>query len=543
MPRPTHVRYAVLAVATAAAALLYLERVCIAMASGYIREDLGLSPAQISLALGMFFWAYALAQVPSGWLTDRFGPRRMMTIYLVAWSVFGVSIAVAPNFELLLAARFALGLSQAGAYPTLSVVVKRWTPIAARGVASSIVSFGGRFGGAGANLLTALLIVWFVPLSTSARLERGDLLDAPALEKQLTAEQQNPRSPWRASLATRLLVLGGEEERLAELNTLIGQPGSFDAILPEGADLPAEARALANKSPAERTPAESQRLNRLLAEQAFPQTIRQLYGAGWRPALLVYGMLGVLAGALFWFVVRDEPTDHPRVNALEASWIAAGQVASPRAPPRAIPWRRLAGSLNLAWFSSLQFFTNIGWAFIITLMPDYLAETFNVPIEQRGLMTTMPLIGGCVGTLLGGWLTDRLVAPLGLRWARSIPLGGLKVLCIAAMLACPWLNSAWAVTIALTLMSAGVDLAGPATWSLAQDVGGREVGSVLGWGNMWGNFGAGLSPLLLRSIQQHSGWHTAFFLCAGAFVFAGMAGLLCDATRLLEPLAETRTDD
>ena len=65
--------------------LLYLDRFCVSFAADYIKEDLDLSQAQMSWFLSAFFWSYALAQVPSGWLSDRYGARIMLVIYILSW--------------------------------------------------------------------------------------------------------------------------------------------------------------------------------------------------------------------------------------------------------------------------------------------------------------------------------------------------------------------------------------------------------------------------------------------------------------------------
>src|SRR4029077_9629238 len=122
-----------------------------------IREEFRLSPVQMGWVLGAFFWAYALGQVPAGWLGDRFGGRRMMTIYILAWSLFTATTAAASALALLIAARLAFGLAQAGAYPTATSLLGRWVPTGSRGTASSLVALGGRIGGAGAPILTAFL--------------------------------------------------------------------------------------------------------------------------------------------------------------------------------------------------------------------------------------------------------------------------------------------------------------------------------------------------------------------------------------------------
>src|SRR3989337_508380 len=111
---PTRIRHLIVLIAMLAAVLLYLERVCVSVADVYIREDLRIGKMEMDAAFGAFFIAYALAQ----------------------------------DFWTLFAARFLLGLSQAGAYPTAALLVKRWVPDRRRGLASGIVAFGGRFGGA-----------------------------------------------------------------------------------------------------------------------------------------------------------------------------------------------------------------------------------------------------------------------------------------------------------------------------------------------------------------------------------------------------------
>src|SRR5262245_60342583 len=179
--RPTRVRYLVVGLATLTSLLLYLDRFCIGIAERYIKEDLGLSNDQMAWVLSAFFWTYALAQVPSGTLSDRYGPRLMLTVYVLSWSLFTGLTGLAAGFVMLLAFRLGCGLAQAGAYPTSAALVGRWVPASARGTASALVSVGGRLGGFLAPVLTALLIVAFVPPSTPSLLSAEDVLDYPRL--------------------------------------------------------------------------------------------------------------------------------------------------------------------------------------------------------------------------------------------------------------------------------------------------------------------------------------------------------------------------
>src|SRR5262245_66373236 len=93
--RPSHVRYEVVGLATLMAVLLYLDRFCLSFIVGFIREELGLSDGQKDVLLSIFFWAYALGQVPSGWLSDRYGARKMLALYILVWSLLTGLIGLA----------------------------------------------------------------------------------------------------------------------------------------------------------------------------------------------------------------------------------------------------------------------------------------------------------------------------------------------------------------------------------------------------------------------------------------------------------------
>ena len=86
----------------------------------------------------------------------------------------------------------------------------------------------------------------------------------------------------------------------------------------------------------------------------------------------------------------------------------------------------------------------------------------------------------------------------------------------------------------------------PANWAFKQDVGGRYVGSVLGWGNMWGNLGATISPLIYAAVLgDHPGisdWNWLFLVCMGAFVFSGLCALGIDATIPIAPPDDEDTE-
>lgn len=506
------------------------------VAEVFIREDLRITKSQMDLALGAFFFAYALGQVPSGWLSQRFGPRVMMTLYMVGWSVFGVCIALSQDFVTLFAARFLLGLSQAGAYPTAALIVKRWVPDRNRGLASSIVAFGGRFGGAGANWLTGVLIIAFVPMSTSATITPEQVLDAPAFVQQLQEPAPPVLQPVRDAVKAGLPTPTPDAAQIAAaINQFVETPQT----LVTRADIPklklaSDGDAILTMPPEQRTAEQTHRLNRLVAEKAFPGTFYQLHTAGWRPTLLVYGVLGVFVGGLFWIFTRSWPREHPWANAAELELIESGQSKVGEAnAPDAIPIGQLLRNRNQWLFSLNNFFSNFGWVFLITLAPRFLDEQFHVPLDDRGLMTTIPLLVAAFGLLAGGWFTDWLTLRFGRKMGRSIPAGAFKLPCVIAFLLLPWIPSAWPAVALLTIMSLCQDFGNPAVWAFSQDTGGKHVGVVLGWANMWGNFGGAAGPIVIGAVAASSGWDAALYLVAASFAFCGICGMLMNAS---EPL-------
>lgn len=153
-------RHGIVGISFLMAFVLYLDRICLAevVNSASFLADTKLSKNQIGDLLGAFFFTYALFQVPAGWLSDRFGARRALTLYIVLWSLLTVFTGLATSFSMLMLMRLGCGIAQAGAYPTSQAIIRRWIPLGGRARASSLVAFGGRCGGTLAPWITVWLI-------------------------------------------------------------------------------------------------------------------------------------------------------------------------------------------------------------------------------------------------------------------------------------------------------------------------------------------------------------------------------------------------
>jgi sugar phosphate permease len=532
--RPTHVRYLIVLLTTAAAFILYLDRFCLSIIERFVKEDLQLSDDQIALLLSAFFWSYALAQVPSGWFSDRWGARRMLTLYIVLWSLATGLMGLTASFLVLLALRLGCGLAQAGAYPTSAGLLSNWVPLTRRGLASSVVAVGGRAGGVAAQVMTLPIMVALVPLATSSLLGPGDVENEAGLVKALSQTGDSPPARLAARIRELWPTPGGPSagNLQADLNTVLRRPELFQPGDLKDWSFPQQGKQLAARPVAERTASETERLNRLLLEAAYPKEVRKLYGLGWRPVVIAYGWAGIAIAFLFWLGFRDRPRAYRLCNAAEVALIEQGRSAGAldaTQPLPSFPLRGLLTNFSFLMNCAAQFFTNFGWVLLLTWLPRYLDDVHHVPVEERGLMAGIPVFVGIAGMLMGGWLTDRTTLAFGLRWGRSAVLAGSRFVAMAAFLACLVISTPWGITAALALVAFFTDLGTPSMWAYAQDVGGRHVASVLGWGNMWGNIGAALSPIVLNRVVAQWGWDVAFCCCAGAFLLSGLTSLGVDA--------------
>jgi ACS family glucarate transporter-like MFS transporter len=137
----------------------YMDRACIASAVDYIRKDLSMSKELMGLVLGIFALGYALFQVPSGWIADKLGPRKALTIVVSVWSCFTALTGAARNAIQMLFLRFLFGVGEAGAFPGAAQAFFRWLPVKDRGLAHGINFSGSRLGAAFSLFLMPWLII------------------------------------------------------------------------------------------------------------------------------------------------------------------------------------------------------------------------------------------------------------------------------------------------------------------------------------------------------------------------------------------------
>jgi len=141
--------------------VLFVDRVNLAAAAQVIKQDLGLSNIELGLAFAAFNYTYAPFQLVGGWMADRFGARRTLTVCGLAWSLTTMATGAVTGLVSLFAARFALGMGEGATLPAGTRALANWTSRESRGLAVGITHAAGRLGAGASAPIVAFLILWF----------------------------------------------------------------------------------------------------------------------------------------------------------------------------------------------------------------------------------------------------------------------------------------------------------------------------------------------------------------------------------------------
>jgi ACS family glucarate transporter-like MFS transporter len=144
----SHARYWVIVFAVTLAVVTYIDRVCISFAAPLIRKDLNLDTVAMGWAFTAFGVAYALFEVPGGYLGDWLGPRRVLMRIVSWWSFFTAATGWVWNLPSLITTRFLFGAGEAGCFPNLTKAFTTWLPPRERVRAQGIMWMSARWGGA-----------------------------------------------------------------------------------------------------------------------------------------------------------------------------------------------------------------------------------------------------------------------------------------------------------------------------------------------------------------------------------------------------------
>jgi len=136
----------------------YIDRGNLSIAAPLLKDDLGLSVYQLGILFSSFFWTYAIFQIVSGWLVDRFPVNWVLALGILVWSAATFGTGLVRGFKLLLAMRLILGIGESVAYPSYSKIIARHFSEFQRGRANSLISAGQASGPAFGTLVGGMLM-------------------------------------------------------------------------------------------------------------------------------------------------------------------------------------------------------------------------------------------------------------------------------------------------------------------------------------------------------------------------------------------------
>ncbi|WP_310633923.1 MFS transporter [Paraburkholderia sp.] len=136
----------------------YIDRVNVGFANAHMEADLGLSAAAYGLGSGLFFVGYALFEVPSNMLMQKYGARAWLTRIMGTWGIVAGAMAFVQNDTSFYLLRFLLGIAEAGFFPGVVYYFAQWLPQQARGKAVAVFLAGSAFASVLSGPITGALL-------------------------------------------------------------------------------------------------------------------------------------------------------------------------------------------------------------------------------------------------------------------------------------------------------------------------------------------------------------------------------------------------
>jgi sugar phosphate permease len=271
-----------------------------------------------------------------------------------------------------------------------------------------------------------------------------------------------------------------------------------------------------------------------------PLVILTLRYMNWRMAFVVFGALGVIWAVLFYRWFRDNPKDHPSVNAGEMELLKA---CSENAESHGnVPWGLLIRNRSV-WLLWVQYFClSFPWYFYITWLPTYLQEHRHLTREESAQYAILPLFLGGLGSLFCGFISPRVAVMTGSikftrRFMASLGFLGAGVLLIVSIQTADPLYA----MILMGFASFFNDLVMPGAWAACMDIGGKYAGTLAGSMNMMGNMAGFVAPtvggILLDASKASTGtadWNQFLYLMAGVYLAGTVIWPFIDPVKPLE---------
>lgn len=259
----------------------------------------------------------------------------------------------------------------------------------------------------------------------------------------------------------------------------------------------------------------------LASAAAAPIVVWLIARFGWRTGLMAAAPFAILIAGLWWWEDRDDPAEHPRVNADELALIRADRPPThDRVQAR---WQDVARNRDVMLLTLSYFCLNYVFYLFFNWFYYYLTEVRHMSPTVAGYFTGAQWIVGAIGAATGGalcdWLTARLGSTLGTRITAMAGILFAAPCLVLGVLA----SSSMAVVTLLSISFASTQLVDSAYWVATMRVAGRRAPLAGGILNTGGNLAGSLAALLVPIIAGAWGWAAGV---GSGVAFAIVAALL-----------------
>jgi ACS family glucarate transporter-like MFS transporter len=230
---------------------------------------------------------------------------------------------------------------------------------------------------------------------------------------------------------------------------------------------------------------------------------------GWRQSFILTTPLAFLIAGVWWWYVRDNPADHPRVSKKELDLINANRPSPEHAIEDKAAWKRVLKNRDILLLTASYFCMNYVFYIFFNWFFIYLVDVREFEIMEGGYFAAAPWIVGAIAASVGGLLCDRLCKRIGPRWGCRIPgIVGLSLVAGLLFLGVTAKNPYLAVVF-LSLSFGCTQLTEGAYWAAAISVSGKHASAATGVMNTGGNVVGGIGALLVPITAETFGWVAA----------------------------------
>lgn len=249
----------------------------------------------------------------------------------------------------------------------------------------------------------------------------------------------------------------------------------------------------------------------------------------WRWVFVIFGAVGFVWAAVWFWWFRDDPEQHPAVSPTELAYIQQGRAPAVSHQFSAKTWQKILTNRSLLALCLAYFTQTYGFYFFITWLPTYLENARGFTSTMLGVMAGLPLVMSAAADLFGGLTTDWATKRFGLRVGRC----GVSSLCylLASVLlivgTATQHNLLAVVLISLALASSNFLLG--ASWSACTDIAGAHAGTVSACMNTAGQIGGFLSPIVAALfVEKYASWSAPLYVCGLLYLLGALCWWLVD---------------